>query len=224
MSDRMPQNCQQVGRRESWTKCQIKDKMSECTSEGRWDRMSKYSSTKHDKVSDNMFGNMSTAMSEYVSNKCRIECQNMPDKVSKFMSDNIPAKLCDSMSEYMPKECHITCQIEGQKKAKGILEKMSDTMPDKTSNEGICQIECHVKIWSIFSCIAGRHVMAGIARSLLHGKGSVEAAWNQWHSVANPIHVSVLRNKTHVWSLMFLLKIDAIYMKTQRWLMLWYTQ
>jgi hypothetical protein len=80
--------------------------------------MSKYSSTKHDKVSDNMFGNMSTAMSEYVSNKCRIECQNMPDKVSKFMSDNIPAKLCDSMSEYMPKECHITCQIEGQKRQK----------------------------------------------------------------------------------------------------------
>lgn len=134
MSDRMPQNCQQVGRRESWTKCQIKDKMSECTSEVRWDRMSKYSSTKHDKVSDSMFGNMSTARSEYVfDNKCRIECQNMPDKVSKFMSENIPAKWCDSMSEYMPKECHITCQIEGQKKAKGIWEKMSDTMPDKTS-------------------------------------------------------------------------------------------
>ena len=81
--------------------------------------MSKYSSTKHDKVSDSMFGNMSTAMSEYVSNKCRIECQNMPDKVSKFMSENIPAVFCA-----------IACQNIYQR---NVTFNMSDTMPDKTS-------------------------------------------------------------------------------------------
>ena len=81
-------------------------------------------------------------------------------------------------------------------------------MPDRMSCQNLVNFQLHCRK----TCHGGDRSKFVARKRVGWVKNLPEtAAWNQWHQVTNPIHVSVLRNKTHVWSVMFLLKIDAIF-------------